>query len=66
MKRTLNEKVNVTSTPIFHPKRVTLTFAIEVGLARKESFAKIAKQLRKHPHTIAREVKENRTHELKI
>lgn len=44
--------------------QLTLTdrVAIEVGLARKESFAKIAKQLRKHPHTIAREVKENRTH----
>ena len=44
--------------------QLTLTdrVAIEVGLARKESFAKIAKQLRKHPRTIAREVKENRTH----
>ena len=44
--------------------QLTLTdrVAIEVGLARKESFAKIAKQLRKHPHTIAREVKNNRTH----
>ncbi len=36
--------------------------AIEVGLARKESFTLIAKRLRKHPHTIAREVKFNRTH----
>ena len=44
--------------------QLTLTdrVAIEVGLARKESFAKIAKQLKKHPHTISREVKENRTH----
>ncbi len=36
--------------------------AIEVGLARKESFTKIAERLNKHPHTIAREVKFNRTH----
>lgn len=36
--------------------------AIEVGLARKETFASIAKRLRKHPHTIAREIKANRTH----
>ncbi len=36
--------------------------AIEVGLARKESFTKIAKKLKKHPHTIAREIKNNRTH----
>ena len=44
--------------------QLTLTdrVAIEVRLAKKESFAKIAKQLRKHPRTIAREVKENRTH----
>lgn len=36
--------------------------AIEIGLARKESFAKIAEKLKKHPRTIAREVKYNRTH----
>lgn len=36
--------------------------AIEVGLARKESFAKIAKTLNKHPHTISREIRFNRTH----
>lgn len=36
--------------------------AIEVGLARKETFASIAQRLRKHPHTIAREIKANRTH----
>lgn len=36
--------------------------AIEVGLARKESFAQIAKTLKKHPHTISREVHDNRTH----
>ncbi|MCQ2081747.1 MAG: helix-turn-helix domain-containing protein [Lachnospiraceae bacterium] len=33
--------------------QLTLTdrVAVEVGLARKESFAKIAKQLKKHPHS---------------
>lgn len=36
--------------------------AIEVGLARKESFTKIAKKLNKHPHTISREIRSNRTH----
>ena len=36
--------------------------AIEVGLARKESFAKISKKLNKHPHTISREIRANRTH----
>ncbi|SFB23556.1 Helix-turn-helix domain-containing protein [Acetitomaculum ruminis DSM 5522] len=36
--------------------------AIEIGLARKDSFTKIAEKLRKHPHTIAREIKYNRTH----
>lgn len=35
--------------------------AIEVGLARKETFTKIAKRLNKHPHTISREIKNNRT-----
>ncbi len=36
--------------------------AIEVGLARKETFTKIAKKLRKHPITISREIKANRTY----
>jgi IS30 family transposase len=36
--------------------------AIEIGLARKDSFTKIAEKLRKHPHTVAREIKYNRTH----
>ena len=36
--------------------------AIETGLCRKESFAEIAKQIRRHPKTIAHEVLENRTH----
>lgn len=36
--------------------------AIEVGIARKETFSKIAKRLRKHPLTISREIKANRTH----
>ncbi len=36
--------------------------AIEVGLARKESFRVIAKKIHKHPKTIAREIKTNRTH----
>ena len=35
--------------------------AIEVGIERKESFKAIAKRLRRHPSTIAHEVKENRT-----
>lgn len=43
---------------------LTLTdrVAIEVGLAREESFTKIAKKLNKHPHTVAREIRYNRTH----
>jgi IS30 family transposase len=36
--------------------------AIEIGIARKDTFEKIAKKLRKHPHTVAREIKANRTH----
>ena len=35
--------------------------AIETGLCRGESFKKIAKMLKRHPSTIAHEVKENRT-----
>ncbi len=35
--------------------------AIEVGIKRKESFKAIAKRLNRHPSTIAREIKENRT-----
>ena len=36
--------------------------AIETGLCRGESFKKIAKRIRRHPSTVAHEVKENRTH----
>lgn len=35
--------------------------AIEVGICRGESFKRIAKRLKRHPSTIAHEVKENRT-----
>ena len=35
--------------------------AIETGICIGESFKKIAKRLRRHPSTIAHEVKENRT-----
>ena len=35
--------------------------AIETGICNKDSFKKIAKLLRRHPSTIAHEVKENRT-----
>ena len=35
--------------------------AIETGICTGESFKKIAKRLRRHPSTIAHEVKENRT-----
>ena len=35
--------------------------AIETGIRIGESFKKIAKRLRRHPSTIAHEVKENRT-----
>lgn len=35
--------------------------AIEIGIERKESFKRIAKQLGRHPSTISHEVKENRT-----
>ena len=45
-------------------RQLTLTdrVAIEIGIARKESFQKIAKKIHKHPYTIAREIKANRTH----
>ena len=36
--------------------------AIETGLCRKESFAEIAKRIRRHPKTVAHEVFMNRTH----
>ena len=36
-------------------------FAIETGLLAKQSFKKIAETIRRHPVTVAREVKENRT-----
>ena len=36
--------------------------AIETGLCRGESFKKIAKQIGRHPSTVAHEVLENRTH----
>lgn len=36
--------------------------AIETGLCRKESFAEIAKRIRRHPKTVAHEVFVNRTH----
>lgn len=42
--------------------RLTDRVAIELGVARKESFSKIAEKLFKHPHTISREVRANRTH----
>ena len=35
--------------------------AIETGICIGESFKKTAKRLRRHPSTIAHEVKENRT-----
>lgn len=35
--------------------------AIETGICNKESFKKIGKLLRRHPSTIAHEIKENRT-----
>jgi len=35
--------------------------AIETGLCRGESFKRIARRLKRHPSTIAHEVKENRT-----
>jgi len=45
-------------------KHLTLTdrVAIEVGIARKESFQKIAEKIHKHPHTVSREIIANRTH----
>ena len=36
--------------------------AIEVGLARGDTFAQIGKAINRHPATISREVKENRTY----
>ena len=43
--------------------QMTLTdrVAIEVGIAKGDSFAKIGKTIRRHPATISREIKENRT-----
>ncbi len=35
--------------------------AIEIGVCNKESFKKIGRTLRRHPSTIAHEIKENRT-----
>lgn len=40
---------------------LTDRIAIETGLCRGESFKEIAKTIRRHPSTVAREVKENRT-----
>ena len=44
--------------------QMTLTdrVAIEVGLARGDTFGKIARTIKRHPATISREIKENRTH----
>jgi len=36
-------------------------FAIETGISAKQSFKKITETIRRHPVTVAREVKENRT-----
>lgn len=36
--------------------------AIEIGLCRGDSFKQIAKRIRRHPSTVAHEVKTNRTH----
>ena len=45
-------------------RHITLTdrVAIEIGIGRKETFQRIAKKINKHPHTVAREIKANRTH----
>ena len=47
----------------YNKGQMTLTdrVAIEIGLAKKDSFAKIGEVLGKHPATISREIKENRT-----
>lgn len=46
-----------------HKGQLTLSdrLVIEIGIERKELFSKIASKLRKHPSTIASEVKNNRT-----
>jgi len=46
-----------------HSGQMTLSdrIAIEVGICRRDSFRKIAELLNRHPSTIAREIKENRT-----
>ena len=40
---------------------LTDRIAIEVGLGRGESFKKIGERIRRHPSTLAHEVKNNRT-----
>lgn len=47
----------------YNTGQMTLTdrVAIEVGIAKGDSFAKIGKTIRRHPATVSREIKENRT-----
>lgn len=52
---------NINNPIKFGQMNLTDRTAIEVGLAKNESFKKIGKIIGRHPVTVAREIKENRT-----
>lgn len=52
---------NINNPIQFGQMVLTDRVAIEVGLAKDDSFKKIAKIIGRHPVTVAREIKENRT-----
>lgn len=52
---------NINNPIQFGQMVLTDRVAIEVGLAKGDSFKKIAKIIGRHPVTVAREIKENRT-----
>lgn len=52
---------NINNPIQFGQMVLTDRVGIEVGIAKKDSFKKIAKKIGRHPVTVAREIKENRT-----
>ena len=52
---------NINNPIKFGQMNLTDRVGIEVGIAKKDSFKKIAKTIGRHPVTVAREIKENRT-----
>ena len=52
---------NINNPIKFGQMNLTDRTAFEVGLAKNESFKKIGKVIDRHPVTVAREIKENRT-----